>query len=165
MEQNAQIAKAMKLVDEALELNARAADKLLEAKLAMAAGPSTASVVKRLFNCWHELWKRRYNADYVFAGAKDGAQFKRLLKQMAGEDIAARMKRYLSDGDQWLVDRKHPLNIFISTISRYAPDQPNTRHHEEFELSAPVGCNHHPPCKSDVEHTRKTMREMREGGR
>jgi hypothetical protein len=163
MKNDPRIEKAQKLIDAAVEMHTRAIDKLLEAKLTLSAQPSTQSVVKRLFDCWHELWRRRYNADYVFAGARDGAQFKRLLKQMQGEEIAARMKRYLSDSDDWLVERKHPLNVFISTISRYTgvAGRALTNVADEFELSAPVGCSHHPPCTSDVQHTQRMKRDVR----
>lgn len=122
-------------------------------RLTSALGPTVTSQVKRLFATWSRLWWGRYAERYVFAGAKDGSRFKRLLQVLPVDDLERRLERYISNQQPFVVQNRHPLNLFFGNVNAYG-DQGDS-------LWAVVGCNHEPRCQSDAEHTRKALREAK----
>lgn len=114
--------------------------------------------MKRISDAFMLAWRRRYGRDYVFVGAKDAQAVKRLLKVLPVEQVLARIPRYITNDDPFFGKVMHSLTMFASTINQHGEEQP-----ELLEGgSAPSGCKHKPPCRSDVEHTRRSIAEMRQ---
>lgn len=157
MDDDPRIKKAMAALDDSEKLLERALKQIDEARSALTAEVPQSVVVGKLFSCFAELWKRRYQSSYTFTVAKDGSQLKRLLKAEAGIEIARRMKSYLADVDPFVVQAKHPLGLFVSRFNRYA----NTALPLERELTETFNCNHRPPCRNDAAHTKRMMTELR----
>ena len=113
-----------------------------------------------LFDVWALTWQARYSGDtYVFSGARDGAQFKRLLKILPAKEIERRMHAFMASDDPFHVKARHSLPVFVATINAFGAESTET----PFELAgaAAVGCKHLPRCTSDVVHTKRIMRDMR----
>lgn len=108
-----------------------------------------------------ELWVNRYALGtepvkhYPFNRRVDPAQVKRLLKSMSESQLQHAVTRYFADRDKFLVENKHPFNLFVSRLPRYIGDAPGESPEDVR------GCDHQPRCKSGVEHTRKKMQELR----
>lgn len=117
------------------------------------------STLRQLEGAYSEAWQRRYGSPYMFNFAKDRAHWKRLVKLGSVDDVIARVLSYLHDDDEYLRRQRHPFGLFVARFNQYAVDAPVT----ELALEAPVtDCRHTPPCRSDQEHTRKRMAEMRQ---
>lgn len=128
-----------------------------ELREAVAAEPSDRQVVKKLLTAFDELRAKRYNERYVFAGAKDAAQAKRLLRSMSKEEIWRRMQVYIGSNDPFYVKVRHSFGAFVTAINSLRP--PAGKYLGD---PAPVvGCTHTPRCESDVEHTRRRAEDMR----
>lgn len=142
------------LIAEIRKLNERTFEHLGELEALLNEGPTVASQVPKLFAAWAQKWSAAHQGEkYVFAEGRDGGAFKRLLKALAFDDITTRMDAYLADADPWYVERRHPLAVFLKNINSIGPlTDPTT---------AVVGCRHVPACKSEAEHTRKRLDEVR----
>lgn len=127
---------------------------MLEARLE--GSETTGEQHKRVIAAFVETWAKRYGQPYVFAGGKDATAVKRLLKVLPAEEIIGRIARYVTNNDPFYEKVKHSLSMFASTINQHGDALP-----EQQSLSGAVGCGHRPRCRSDVEHTRKTMAELR----
>ncbi len=109
-----------------------------------------------------DAWRARYAQGvepvqhYPFNRRVDPAQVKRLLKTMNTAQIQRAIDRYFKDRDKFLVENKHPFNIFISRLPRYVGGVDAVERAEDVR-----GCDHTPRCASGVEHTRKKMQELR----
>ena len=57
-------------------------------------------------------------------GAKVGAWFKRVGKQIGREEVSAREAAYFADRDPWLVEQLHPWEIFTQRHNQYATRAP-----------------------------------------
>lgn len=145
--------RAENLFQEIIKSHARLANQLADYHALVAGSPTTGQLSKQLFTTWATLWLARYREKYVFAGARDAGSFKRLLTTMTADQVVARMKAYLADDDAFLAKQRHPLALFISGINRYGGSG--------AVEAAPVGCRHDPPCRTEVEHTRRQMAERR----
>lgn len=152
---DATIEKLTRALDELEKTHLKFAEQLEAARATLSQHPTTGQHVKHLFEVFAEWWQGRYNDKYHFAGARDAGSFKRLLKTMDVETVAARMRLYLLDDDRFLVSQRHPLNLFISKINQYG-----TRPITEPPPRA-VGCSHTPACTSDVDCTRRRAAERR----
>ncbi len=122
--------------------------------LTKAYGPTVNSQVTRLFETWSTLWRGRYRDRYVFSGAKDGGQFKRLLKILDVDDIEQRLRRYINTDENFLVQNRHALNLFFPRLNAYCGFAASP----EFAV---IGCTHTPRCGTEVEHTRILLREVK----
>lgn len=128
----------------------------LEAKLE--GSETLGQQMKRVSDAFGIAWRRRYGRDYVFVGAKDAQAVKRLLKSLSVDEVLARIPRYVTNDDPFYGKVSHSLSMFASTINQHGADQG-----ELLEGgNAPAGCKHTPPCRSDVEHTRRSIAEMRQ---
>lgn len=116
-------------------------------------GRGIGEIMKDSYAHWIALWP---HGTYVFKFDKDAPQMKRLIRQLGGTELQARMLRYLKDQDPFYVEKKHPFQMFVSTINKWAGSTDATA-----LGPTPVGCTHTPPCRDDQEHTRKKMRETR----
>jgi hypothetical protein len=107
-------------------------------------------------------WGQRYaggqTGRYVWNRGPDMAALKRLLKTLTAEELEARAVRYVSDEDRFLSQRRHPFQLFASGVNKYALANVDV---PAFALEAPGDCRHVPPCRDDVEHTKRRAGEMR----
>lgn len=130
--------------------------KALEAKLE--GSETLGQQMKRVSDAFVLAWRKRYGRDYVFVGAKDAQAVKRLLKALSVDEVLARIPRYIGNDDPFYGKVSHSLSMFASTINQHGAEQ-----RELLEGgAAPAGCQHRPPCRSDVEHTRRSIAEMRQ---
>jgi hypothetical protein len=121
------------------------------------------ATLKRLQEAFDAAWCHRYapgqTKAYVWQWAKDTTLFKRLLKNLAPEEIERRMINYLKSEDPFFAKNRHTFGLFVSSVNQFA-DFDRTLHEE---LPPPAGCTHLPPCRSDQEHTRRRSEDMRTG--
>lgn len=127
----------------------------LEAKLE--GSETLGQQMKRVSEAFVQAWRKRYGRDYVFVGAKDATAVKRMLKALPVEAILARIPRYISNDDPFFGKVSHSLSMFASTINQHGEEQPDLLDGG----NAPQACKHKPACRSDVEHTRRSIQEMR----
>lgn len=127
----------------------------LETKIS--ADPSERQVVKAVLTAFDQLRAQRYNEPYVFAGAKDAAHAKRLLKQVGREVLWAKMRLYIKSNDPFYVKTRHSWGCFVSAVNTLASSVTD----DGAPASRPADCNHQPPCKTDVEHTRRRRQDLR----
>lgn len=119
--------------------------------------PDVSKLGKRAIDTFCRLWTNRYREPYLPNWAVDRGHVKRFLtKGVPVERLEAKMAAFILDNDPALVRARHPFNWFVSRFNTIrvdvdGPDAP----------AAPVDCRHRPPCKSDIEHTSKSMRESR----
>lgn len=150
--------KQFSMIENKLEQIRKHLEKALQEidVLTKACGPTVSSQLTRLFETWSALWFGRYRDRYVFSGAKDGAQFKRLLQILPVEDIEQRLRRYISTDDNFLVQNRHALNLFFARVNAYSALDAEP----EFLV---IGCTHAPRCRTEAEHTRISVREVKAG--
>ena len=135
-----------------------------EVETLMGGGLGIADVLKRLEKHYDATWCVRYapgqTGRYVWNYGKDRAQWKRLISLLGVEELELRVVNYLRDGDDYYVKSRHPFALFITNVNRFASSSTST---PALELEAPVvaDCKHKPPCKSDQEHTRRRVDEMK----
>lgn len=119
---------------------------------------------KRALDWFCGAWQGRYATKYVVNGAKDMAMLKRVLKSMSVDELELRMKRFFESSDPFYVNAKHGLGVFVAAVNKFGAS--DGREEEDLKLVAPVAdCRHKPACKSDQEHTRRKMAEMRDSAR
>jgi hypothetical protein len=123
-----------------------------------------ANPVKDVLAFFDELWISRYalgttpQQHYPFNRRTDPATVKRLLKSTDKLRLQHAISLYFHDRDKFLVENKHPFNIFASRLPRYIVD---TWASAATDAEVVRGCTHEPRCASSVEHTRRHLRELR----
>ena len=129
----------------------------LEAKLE--GSRTLGQQMKELTEEFVKLWARRYGRQYIHGGAKDATAIKRLLKALEPQEIRRRMVFYFSNDDPFYAKAAHSLTMFASTINQHvgASEQRGL----EQPAAPPADCRHQPPCRSNVEHTRRVQQEIR----
>ena len=148
-----------KLITKAKELHEQIGAILSEQDDLLGGGVGIGAKLAQLEASWQAAWASRYHGEYVFAYLKDRAAWKKLLKSFTVEALQIRILGYISDGDSFYVQRRHPLNLFVMNVNKYAPEEAFA----SFDLEAPVvsDCKHLPRCKSDAQHTKKRATELR----
>lgn len=156
------IGKLQKLLPLAIELHEKLGATLREMEDLAGGGAGVAAKLKQVEFAWQTAWSARYHTDYVFNFARDRGHWKRLLHihRFTPEDLQVRILNYIRNDDPFYAGKRHPFNIFVASINAHtgAADAP-----EELTLEAPTvsDCRHSPRCRSDQEHTRKKLEEMR----
>lgn len=129
----------------------------LEAKLE--GSLTQGQIMKELTEEFVKLWARRYGRQYIHGGAKDATALKKLLKALEPTEIRRRMVFYFANDDPFFTKAAHSLSMFASTINQHVGAT------EQRGLEAPsaaIDCHHRPPCRSNVEHTRRVQQEIRQ---
>lgn len=126
----------------------------LEAKLE--GSETLGEQMKRVNEAFTAAWRKRYGRDYVYVGAKDATAVKRLLKALNVDEVIRRIPLYIANDDPFFTKVGHSLSMFASTINQHAGST------QEVGAELPFGCAHRPPCRSDAEHTRRQLAEMRQ---
>jgi len=129
----------------------------LEAKLE--GSRTVGQQMKDLTEEFVKLWARRYGRPYVHGGAKDATALKRLLKSLDPAEIRRRMVFYFSNDDPFYAKAAHSITMFASTINQHVGA--SEQRALEQPAAAPADCRHQPPCRSNVEHTRRVQQEIR----
>lgn len=94
--------------------------------------------IKRAMSTFDRLWQERHvpkehwgekGRGYQFAGAKDAAHVKRLLKTLGLGELERRMVIYLQSNEAFHVNQAHAFGIFVSQINAFtgAPRRVNGR--------------------------------------
>lgn len=125
---------------------ARAHDQLLAIKVIVAGGNPVGDAM----DYFNTAWRTRYGSNYIWNKKQDPAAIKRLLRAMPIGELKARMGFYLNIDDQFYAKNQHPFGIFASAINAFSRTTGNT-----------FNCSHTPPCKNDVEHTQRKLKEAR----
>lgn len=157
------MAKLAKIIEAAHDLHGKLGALLGEADALLAGKPSIAIHLKTLQTSWTQAWGTRYKGTFQWNYAVYNAAIKRWLKTEPVEEIASRMVNYIRDGDAFLVQRRHPFELFISKFNSYAGVRPESEA-GGFDLepyTVPAGCTHAPPCSDEMVCTSKRRREMR----
>lgn len=123
-------------------------------------------IIRRLLKTWGDLYRQRYQAPYVFAGAKNTAQIKRLLAALPAEDVEVRMRRFMQSSDAFPTRTRHSFDAFVATVNQWAVDDGDLFAAAEDdaptrETPAPADCAHTPRCRTAVQHTQRTLAELR----
>lgn len=120
--------------------------------------PDVRKSAKRGLQTFAKLWSNRHGEAYDTKWVADRPHLNRWLRQGHPiERIEAKMAAFILDNDPALVRARHPFTWFVSRFNtiRVDVDRADTP-------APPVDCwQHHPKCKTDIEHTRKTMQESR----
>lgn len=161
-ENKARLEKIAKLAQIVIDLTAQLHDCQREILTLASGGEGQGLILKRLYVAFDTAWGQRYAAGqvnrYAWAMVRDTPQMKRLLKMFGEPELVRRMGAYVKSDDPFVVRNKHTFGLFVSTVNSYAPTaEPVT----QVETEPPADCRHLPPCKSDEEHTKKKVKEMR----
>lgn len=142
-----------------VELRAKETELVEEITRLLGGSAGIGEQLKAMYARWTELHAARYPGKYVFAWVKDAPQMKRLLVALGAEELAGRMATYLRDNDEYLRKARHPFGLFVAGVNRYVAEGKQA---EELTLAErPADCKHTPPCRDDMEHTRKRSADMR----
>lgn len=132
-------------------------ERTQEIRALLNAAPTPALEAKELLSYFATGWERRYGRAYMTTPAKEIAALKRAVVGLGFEEVKLRIDRYIDSNRDLYVDAFHPVTLFVSVINRLADVAPGPLR------EAPVDCHHEPPCRDDVEHTRRKLRESRGG--
>ena len=155
--------KLMKLLEAARALHEKQGAILAELDALLEGKAGIAARMKALEGSFDAAWCARYaptqTRAYVWTWAEDRANMKRLLAKLDVDEIAARAIRYVKSDDPFYVRQRHPFRLFVRTINEWTMgrDAPADYALEQSTSS----CRHVPPCRSDQEHTRRRMADMR----
>lgn len=102
-----------------------------------------------------QLWEERYHEPYAWVDIpKSRGQLKTLFRKLSPEIVNGRISKYLANNDPFFTDRKHPFGLFVATVNQHVVA------HEQSLLVRPTGCRHDPPCRDQVQHTKKKLAEQ-----
>jgi hypothetical protein len=122
--------------------------------------PPPSQEAKAFLEWWCQAWQKQYRTKYVVSGAKEIVQIKRALKSVTFEDLTHRAQRYLCSSDVFSRDARHPLGLFISQVNKFIGGDPRETS-LDLEPARAVDCHHEPACTTDLEHTRRKLRDMK----
>lgn len=126
-------------------------------------GPSIGVILKRLYEAYDRAWCVRYatgKADqYRFNHTIDTPALKALVKTIGVEELELRFVAYLADEDPFYRRERHPFSLFVRNVNRYVSEGGMLPLTDDAPTVA--DCKHAPACKSDQEHTRRKMEDMR----
>lgn len=152
-----------RLLAEAKELHEQTAAKLAEIAAVLEGRPTIEKQVQEFKAGFDRAWCSRYakgrTGAYLWTAKTDIPQIKRLLQAVGLEEAIARAGRFIRSEQPFYVGRRHGFLTFVASINEWAGPAEFTG---ELELSPPVAdCKHKPTCKSDQEHTKRKLAEMR----
>jgi hypothetical protein len=119
-----------------------------------------AAVADKIRECeshWAELWSAAHGEPWVFTDyAKSRGNLKTLFRKgLSVAQFKSRVTIYITGGNKYYADRKHPWGLFIQTINEHV------REGGDSDLAeAPSGCKHVPPCRDQFEHTKRRQKEL-----
>lgn len=77
---------------------------------------------------WVEEYRTRWRIEYVIRGS-DRAQLGKLINERTGipkdelPNLRTYFRRYLGCGERFIVDKRHPLTLFVSSVNRWRVDE------------------------------------------
>lgn len=138
----------IRLLDARAELAGKLAAIDHEIDTIIRGGDGVAVKLKRLESHWSALWEERYHGPYVWTFKSDRPHLKRWLTSLSVDEIEARMSVYLCQSDPFYVKLRHPFSLFVKVFNSCVPAREARR------------CDHEPPCRSDAEHTQRSLSEV-----
>jgi hypothetical protein len=120
--------------------------------------PTTGQQATKLLDFFVSCWGRRHPGEtYVENRPKEIGQLKRLLGTLTADDVRERMLAFFAARDEFYARAGYSLGAFVSTVNKLrGASSPRP---DGFTLA--VGCQHQPPCATDVAHTQRALREVR----
>ncbi len=156
--------RAAKLLETLRELQAKTFEVTEELKKVIAGEDALGDVLKRVEAAFAAEYHQRYSRHYGWQYAKDRPQWKRLLKLAGEEDVRARIVAYFHEPDPYTQNARHPFGLFVSRFNQLVP---HVEDPGELTLDAPTvaDCRHVPPCRTDQDHTKRKLDDLRAGAR
>jgi len=151
-------ARLSKLLEVLKEQHGKTGALIEEINEVLGGGVGIAAKIREFDIAWSMLWQGRYRSAYQFNRTKDMPHVKRLIKTMGVEELVRRATNYLRSVDPFYVGARHNFGVFVASINSHVGEAAPA---QDFELAAPTGCKHTPPCRSDAEHTGRKSAEMR----
>lgn len=153
-----------KLVGRLREIQAQTFEVTEEIERVLGGQQRLGDILKDLEHAFDSAWCARYapgrTGAYVWAYVKDRPQMKRLVRMLGVDELKARFIRYMRNDDPFYVKARHPFGSLVSSVNTHAAQGEAA---EGFDLAdqPPAGCKHSPPCRNDVEHTRRRQQDLR----
>lgn len=118
-----------------------------------------ATIAEKIRECethWAELWQATHGEPWVFTDyAKSRGNLKTLFRKgLSVAQFKLRASIYMTGGNHYYAERRHPWGLFIQTINEHV------RAGGDSDLAEPpTGCKHKPPCTDQFAHTKKRQAE------
>jgi hypothetical protein len=151
-------ARLTKLLEALKEQHGKTGALIDEINEVLGGGVGMAAKIREFDIAWTMLWQGRYHSPYQFNRTKDMPHVKRLIKAMGVEELVRRATNYLRNDDPFYTRARHAFGVFVASVNTHVGEPAPT---QDFELAAPTGCKHTPPCASDAAHTSRKSAEMR----
>lgn len=153
------VAKAVRLIELAEQLEEKAAAARAEALEVLQGGEGIGAKMARVRDAFASQWTARYRSPYVWKLDQDPPNIKRLCKELGPDEVIKRIGVYLrTDSDTLVRQERHPFRFFVSGINSYAPEAPPLDFTEADEIQV-ADCKHRPRCRTDQEHTARRRAE------
>lgn len=161
----ATIAKVVKLLTVLRDLDEKRAAVMAEIDTVLEGKASIGDLMREFSEHFDRLWGERYaggqTGHYIWTYAKDKPHVKRLIQTLGVEELKARAVTYLRNDDAFYARARHSFGAFVASINSHAaPAAPVAGGGDDYDLR-PADCRHVPPCRTDQEHTKRKMSEMR----
>lgn len=109
--------------------------------------------VRPAFEHYHQLFLKRYHGKPTYAGEKDGARMKRLLKEIGLLDVKSRLAAFFLSADPWIQKSGHTLDVFFSAgLQTKLVAEMGSQQRSEW------ACPHSPPCPVGTSATKCDLR-------
>ena len=106
---------------------------------------------------------RPTTSNYAFAGGKDAAGFKRLLKDFSADEIRNRIVRYLQDPDAFFAMQRHPLeHLLLARSTGSAPSPHRGRAPRRLQPQPPVQDRRRAHAPADAAAARRQLQAVKE---
>lgn len=150
------------LLEAAREQHEKLGLALEEMETILGGGVGIGAQMRRLIASWRDLWATRYRGTYSWNGMIDGKALKKLIQEHGADEVEARLASYVKDGGDFLVQNRHPFQVFVRSVNQYAGVRRDRE--EGFDLQPPADCHHTPRCRTDKTHTDRAGAERRAHG-
>ena len=153
------VIRARVLVEQLRALQAQTYEVTEEVLKILAGDVAMGDQLKEFEAHFSVLWEGRYGSAFAWQYTKDRPHTKRLIKLLGLDELKVRARVYLRDEDPFYTKCRHGFGLFVTNVNRFAAPP----HVADLELAAPpvADCAHQPACRSDQEHTKRTMTDLR----
>lgn len=154
----AQVAAMAKLIPVMREEHEKLGALIDEFEAIVGGGPTVGDKLREIESHWSDLWQGRYGEPYAWPNfAVSRGKWKVLFRKLPFEVLKVRVANYMKNGEEYFVTRRHPFDLFITTINQHV--NPASAGGESGLSDTPTGCKHTPPCRDQFEHTKRRQQE------
>lgn len=86
---------------------------------------SNSVLVDLFFEYFKECWSNSYGVWFGKFTGRDRTKVKKIIEGVGYYSLKKRLKKYFDDDSEWLKERCHPLNVFLSQVNNYAVEVNN----------------------------------------